>query len=43
MSNPTKRGYRKRMHELWNSVFQEFVVSEQRLLDQKELMLMDSS
>ena len=35
MSNPTKRGYRKRMHELWNSVFPEFVVSEQRLLDQK--------
>ena len=37
-SEPEKRGYRKRMHQLWMENAR-FFVTEQRLLDQKRLIL----
>ena len=38
LSEPEKLGYRKRMHTLWKEK-EGFFVTEQRLLDQKRLIL----
>ena len=38
-SSPTRRGYRKRMFDLWNIECPDLAVTEQRLLDQKRVIV----
>ena len=41
-SNPSKRGYRKRMHQLWLAAYPNSGITEQRLADQRSVIVKTS-
>ena len=38
-SNPSQRGYRKRMHQIWLAIYPHSDISEQRLADQRSVIV----
>ena len=41
-SNPSQRGYRKRMHQIWLAIYPHSDISEQRLADQRSVIVKNS-